>query len=161
MNDPTPFGHQRAADRQWTVQATATEVSITVTSKDTTGCPQTSALPGHDVTLAWDVNDPHALFMVCRHRETGHEQPWQFARGLLVHGGGEGDVRVTRRPGLTTVALTPPDGQAEIHLRTTWLDDVLDQILGIMPLGTEPSLADLPEYVWAAEFHRLLDGLGA
>jgi hypothetical protein len=104
-------------------------------------------------SLHYTRRDPYAIRITFR---TGLEQPveWTFARDLLsqgIHGPqGIGDVQVWPSPGpadgdpgILTIELTSPHGQARIQTPAGQVTDFLHRAYQIVPDGQESSHLDL------------------
>lgn len=100
--------------------------------------------------LGYDPDDPWAVTL------TAGGQVWLFARDLLASGcnepAGDGDVRV--RPdtggvfGHIVIALSSPDGAAEVAVPRGTVESFLDSAEALVPAGDE-------HIDWESEWARL------
>jgi hypothetical protein len=160
IRGPHSYQFREGDDQQWlscfgagtthTVVGSSTRTAVT--SRDGGRLDQT----GTPVSLSWSTTDPYAVVLLLHDDEV---TSWTFSRELLADGGGLGNVRV--RHGLVTgVELDSPTLRTTLRLSVTWVEDFLRLTQEVMPLGTEPSFAEIGEPAWSRELARLSDWPG-
>jgi hypothetical protein len=108
------------------------------------------------IELGYDTDDPWAITFAAG------PQIWLFARDLLASGctepAGDGDVHI--RPdtggefGHIVIALSSPDGTAELAVPRGTVEKLLDAAEALVPAGYE-------HIDWATEWARLAGGAAA
>jgi hypothetical protein len=165
IHGPHTYQHREGDAHQWlcrfgidnhhTVTGTTTKTAITVRDHGE-GDDAALSCSGSLVSLSWNTADPFAVTLLIHDKLTGEPTSWQFSRDLLVNGGGVGDVRI--RHGLvTSIELDSPSEHMVLRLCVTWTERFIGYTEEVMPLGTEPSLADAGELEWSNMLARLVD----
>ncbi|MFI7122016.1 SsgA family sporulation/cell division regulator [Amycolatopsis sp. NPDC049868] len=99
------------------------------------------------LVLRYDTFDPYAVTFSFGK----YSSDWVFGRELLVagleEGCGEGDVRIrpSTTPGRTVIELESPDGYALLDSSTRQLEEFLDCINEIVPLGCEAAFFQIDD----------------
>lgn len=165
IHGPHTYQHREGDSHQWlcrfgidnhhTVTGTTAKTAISVRDHDEDDYATTSRA-GSLVSLSWNTADPYAITLLVHDNLTGEPSTWVFGRELLIEGGGLGDVRV--RHGLvTSIELDSPTERMVLRLCVTWTERFISYTEEVMPLGTEPSLADTGDQEWTSMLARLVD----
>jgi hypothetical protein len=133
-----------------TVDGGTTDSTLTIRVTDLDGKPAENTRTGFLVALGWSSDDPFTTTMQIHDESSDSASTWMFARELLLHGGGVGDVRIEHGE-VTTITLDTPTGHAEIGVPRHWALAIADLTQQVIPLGQEPSLADLSDAQWHAQ----------
>lgn len=110
------------------------------------------------VILSWNPHQPFELIMLVRDRRHVDAVKWQFARELLILGGGIGDVVVRRGAVDTLITVRSPEGAVAVRLPAAFVRGFTDRIEHAIPLGSEPSLCSVSDVVWQRELAFFFDG---
>jgi len=165
IRGPHTYQHREGNAQQWlcrfgidnhhTVTGTTTKTAVTVRDHDEDD-DMTTSRSGSLVSLSWNTADPFAITLLAHDNITGEPSTWVFGRELLIEGGGLGDVRV--RHGLvTSLELDSDLEHVVVRLDVAWVERFISYTEEVMPLGTEPSLAEVSEQEWTALLSRLVD----